>query len=275
MKEEGKKPNFKHSAWKKISRKKWFYPAVYLTLVAFVLAGVLWYQNRSVDLPDENQTANNETQDNSMVSNPLYNNNNEDEATPVMEQSEMIQMPVKHADDTEIVTKFYDYNASEEEQEQALILYNNKYYQSMGIDIASQNDEPFDVTASLSGKVTEVKEDPLYGNVVEITHDYGVTTKYASLGEVMVEKGANVQQGDVIGTAGRNLYGQANGIHVHFELRKDNEPLNPEEYFNKPVSEIKPSTDEEDQAEENESQEESDNKVTNDETESSISMENT
>lgn len=274
MKEEGKKPISKKSSWRKIYRKKWFYPAVYLTLVAIILSGVIWYQNRAADLPDEaNQPLDTGTEDNSMVSNPLYNDR-EDGAIAVMEQVEQVKMPVKNADETEIVTKFYDYDAPSEEQEQALIFYNNKYYQSMGIDIASQNDQPFDVTASLSGTVTDVKEDPFYGKVVEITHDYGVTTKYASLGEVLVETGAKVKQGDVIGTAGRNLYGQANGngVHVHFELRKDNEPLNPEEYFNKPINDIKPSK----QEEETETQEpgESDQKVTNEETESSISMAN-
>ncbi|MBB6453983.1 stage II sporulation protein Q [Salirhabdus euzebyi] len=251
MKEEGKRPNSENSTWKKLVRKKWFYPAVYLTFASLILATVLWYQNQAIDLPDETQT------DGSNLDNYLDTPFDENQdAAPVIDQDEMLKMPVANADETQIVTKFWDYDASTEDKEQALILYNNKYYQSVGLDIASANDEPFEVTAALSGTVTEVKEDPLLGMVVELTHDNGVTTNYASLGDVAIETGAEVKQGDVIGTAGRNLFGQANGIHVHFELRKDNNPLNPEEYFNKSLRDIKEPSDEEEEGNEDDAKEE-------------------
>ncbi|MRG86175.1 M23 family metallopeptidase [Salinibacillus xinjiangensis] len=238
MKEE------KNSTWSRLIRKKWFYPAVYLTFAALILTGVIWYQNTAIDLPDESADQSDQLDSEGTVTDPL-GQGPDGESVPVVDQDELLKMPVASADDTEIVTKFYDYNASEEEQEQALILYNNKYYQSKGIDIASANDEPFDVTAALTGSVTEVKEDPLLGMVVELTHDNGVTTHYASLEEVAVESGQEVSQGDVLGTAGKNLYGQANGTHVHFEVRKDENPINPEDFFNKPISDIEaPKSDE-------------------------------
>ncbi|GAA0487185.1 stage II sporulation protein spoIIQ [Salinibacillus aidingensis] len=237
MNEEGKNPNSKNSGWRKLVRKKWFYPAVYLTFAALVLTGVLWYQNAAIDLPEEE--AQDQTDQLDSENTDQVGERPEGDSVPVIEQDEQVMMPVANAKETEIVTKFYDYNASEKEQEQALVLYNNKYYQSKGIDIASTNEEPFDVTAALSGKVTDVKDDPLLGMVVELTHENGVTTNYASLEDVTVDSGAKVEQGDVIGTAGQNLYGQANGIHVHFELRKDGTRVDPEEYFNKSLSEIK------------------------------------
>src|SRR5690606_23643520 len=106
-----------------------------------------------------------------------------------------------------------------------------------------------DVLAALSGTVSEVKEDPLLGNVVVLTHDNGVTTYYASLGEVGVKAQDEVKQGDVIGTAGENIFGQNNGVHVHFEIRKDEKVFNPEEFFNQPVSKLE-STESEDVSEE-------------------------
>ncbi|MDY0409473.1 M23 family metallopeptidase [Paracerasibacillus soli] len=150
----------------------------------------------------------------------------------------MIEMPVKDDNEATIVTKFFDYDASEEDRANALVHYNKRYYQSTGIDIASEDGEEFDVIASLSGTVSEVKEDPLLGNVVVLDHDNEVHTYYASLGEVSVKEGDEVKQGDALGTAGKNLFGKDNGVHVHFELRKDGKEVNPELFFNQPVSKL-------------------------------------
>src|SRR5699024_3715911 len=151
-----------------------------------------------------------------VASNP-YDEDSEAE----MEQQEMMKMPVKEEEQAEIVTKYYDYNAEEEEQENALIRYNNRYHQSTAIDFDSKDGESFDVTASLSGTVKEVKEDPLLGNVVILDHENDVTTYYASLADVQVKAGADVKQGDLLGGAGKNIFGKDNGTHVHFELRKE------------------------------------------------------
>lgn len=62
-------------------------------------------------------------------------------------------------------------DAAEEDQLDALIFYNNQYYQSKGVDITSSDGESFEVIASLTGKVTSVKEDDLLGKVVEMEHD--------------------------------------------------------------------------------------------------------
>ncbi|MDC3418357.1 M23 family metallopeptidase [Aquibacillus salsiterrae] len=228
-----------------IFRKKWFFPAAYLTIAALLLTGVLWYQNLDSGSPlasdsNDTETSNNEISraDQSQAGSGNVDFDSERDTEPVMEQTESMLMPVADENQAKIVTKFYDYDADSEDQEKALVLYNNKYYQSKGVDIASAEDETFDVTASLSGTVTEVKKDPLLGNVIQMTHDNDLTTYYASLENVLVETGAEVKQGDTIGSAGRNIYGQASGVHVHFEVRKAGVPVNPEDYFNKPMTEI-------------------------------------
>ncbi|MFD1020113.1 peptidoglycan DD-metalloendopeptidase family protein [Thalassobacillus hwangdonensis] len=227
--------------FRRLFRKKWVYPAIYLSVAALVLAGVLWYQQGANDVTDLADEPNSEVND-EFVDGTLDG----EDSVPVMDHQENVEMPVADSDNATIVTKFYDHQGSDEDQENALVLYENRYYQSTGVDI-TKNDEAFDVTAALSGTVTEVKEDPLYGNVVQIAHGEDVATVYASLGEIQVEAGAEVKQGDVIGTAGQNVFGQASGVHVHFELRKDGEAVNPEAFFGKPLSELDAATEEEEQ----------------------------
>src|SRR5690625_8020590 len=95
----------------------------------------------------------------------------------------------------------------------------------MGIDI-THPEEDFDAKASVSGRVLEVKKDPLLGNVVVMVHENGITTHDASLGEVAVDAGANVKQGEAIGTAGKNLVGKEIGTHLHVQMRKAGEEDN-------------------------------------------------
>ncbi|WP_010648323.1 M23 family metallopeptidase [Oceanobacillus massiliensis] len=216
--------------WSRIYRKKWFFPAVYLTIAALLLSVVVWYQNMDNQVPDAT-----DDQEQSGDYSPVLN---DDEAQTVLDQQELIQMPVVNLDEAEIVTKFFDYNAEQEDRENALVLYNNRFYQSTGVDIAAANAEVFDVVAALSGTVEEVKEDPLLGNVVILSHADEVKTYYASLDEVSVTAGSDLKQGDKVGTAGKNLFGKDNGTHVHFEIRKDGKEMNPETYFNQPVSSL-------------------------------------
>src|SRR5690625_286617 len=221
-------PNESKNKWTRIFKKKWVFPALYIMLAAFLLTAVLWYQNLERKLSEGMEDLN-QTED--------YNPEPYDEeAESVLQQKEIIKMPVTDDVQTEIVTKFFDYSADKEDQEKGLNLYNNRYYQSKGIDIASDDGESFDVVASLSGTVMEVKEDPLLGNVVIMEHGGDITTYYASLGEIEVTSGAKVKQGDKIGTAGKNLFGQESGTHVHFEIRKGDMEVNPEDFFNEPLS---------------------------------------
>ncbi|RWZ58994.1 M23 family metallopeptidase [Halobacillus fulvus] len=250
MREEDKKSVTKLK-FKRLMRKKWLYPALYLSVAALVLVGVFWYQQGTNDLEKIAEEPGSQVQD------EVYTHDSGQDTVPVMEQEENLQMPVTDETTASIVTKFYDYNASEADQESALVLYNNKYYQSEGVDITRQDGESFEVTASLSGTITEVKEDPLYGNVIEVSHDNEVTTVYASLSDVQVQAGAEVTQGDVLGTAGSNSFGQASGVHVHFEVRQNDQPINPENFFGQPLSKIAEET-EEDAGQTENAQEESD-----------------
>ena len=214
--------------WTQIFKKKWFFPALYIMLAAFLLTGVIWYQNAQSNLIEGIDDV---EESESYEQNPF-----DEEAESVMQQDEVIKMPVGEDVQTEIVTKFYDYDADPEDQEKGVTFYNNRYYQSTGVNIASADGETFDVVASLSGTVEEVKEDPLLGNVVVMSHGDDITTYYASLGEVAVDEGATINQGEKIGTAGKNLFSEESGTHVHFEIRKGDVEVDPERFFNEPFN---------------------------------------
>lgn len=222
--------------WTRIFRKKWFFPSLYLMLAALLISAVVWYQTNGLE----------ETEgiDEGMLDSEDYVPVINEDAEPVMGEEELIQLPVANLDEAEIVTNFFDYNADAAVKANALIHYNNRYYQSTGVDIARQDEESFDVVSSLSGTVSEVKQDPLMGNVVIISHDNEVTTYYASLEDVVVSPEDEVKQGEVIGKAGKNAFGKDNGNHVHFELRKAGTVINPEEYVNQPLANLDQAIDE-------------------------------
>lgn len=228
MKEENNRGP--QNKWTRIFKKKWFFPALYLALAVVFLSGIVWFQNVSKEVPDA-EPAGGGMED---YDPNLY----DEEAEQVTQQEEIIRMPVADEEKAEIVTTFFDYNAPIEERASSLIHYNNRYYQNEGVAIASSEEKSFDVTASLSGTVETVKEDPLLGNVVMLSHGEDMKTYYASLEEVVVKEGQKVEQGDLIGNAGKSLLGEQNGIHVHFEVMKNGEKQNPESLFNQPVSSI-------------------------------------
>lgn len=223
-------PGGSKNKWSKLWKKKWFFPALYIVLAIFLITGVVLYQqvqHKATEGIDD------------IAEMPSYNDDMFDEkAESVLQHEEIIKMPVAEDVQAEIVTKFYDYDASEEEQEKGLTLYNSRYYQSTGVNIAADDGESFQVTAALSGKVQEVREDPLLGQIVVLHHGEQISTYYASLNDVQVDVGDEVKQGDTIGQAGKNIFNEESGNHVHFEIRKGEIEVNPEDFFNEPLSKL-------------------------------------
>ena len=69
-----------------------------------------------------------------------------------------------------------------------------------------------------------------YGNVVIIENDKGITTKYAHCDSILVSEGQKVKTGDIIATVGNT--GSSTGPHLHFEILKDGQYLNPAYFTN-------------------------------------------
>ncbi|WP_338778842.1 M23 family metallopeptidase [Metabacillus sp. FJAT-52054] len=225
MREEEKNRTSQQSKVQQFFRKRWVFPAIYLVSAALILTSVLWYQatrdmNPVGEQPGKPQTE--KGQDAAEVAKPVENI-----TTPALDKEEI-----------QVVKKFYDSKSSKEEQEAALVSYNNTYSPNQGIDLAKMDGKEFDVTASLSGTVLRAEKDPILGYVVEIQHEDSVTTVYQSLASVAVEEGDTVAQHAVIGKAGKNLLNEKNGVHVHFEIRKDGKALNPANLLDKPATAI-------------------------------------
>ena len=97
-----------------------------------------------------------------------------------------------------------------------------------GIDIAK--DLGASVNASLDGTVIKAGyNNGGYGNLIVIQHGNNMKTYYAHLNEIYVNVGDKVKKDDVIGVVGST--GNSTGPHLHFELRIDNQPVDPIKYI--------------------------------------------
>ena len=82
---------------------------------------------------------------------------------------------------------------------------------------------------SAGGVVATVGFVPEYGNIVEIDHDNGLTTRYAHLSRSQVKVGDVVMKGQSIAHVG--MTGRTTGPHLHFEVREKGIPLNPNKFL--------------------------------------------
>ncbi|MDG5815990.1 M23 family metallopeptidase [Chitinispirillales bacterium ANBcel5] len=96
-----------------------------------------------------------------------------------------------------------------------------------GIDFAGEIGTP--VISTADGVVSRIENDPIWGRRIIINHGRNFRTVYAHLGSVTVGRGRRVKRGDQIGTIG--LSGLTTGPHVHYEVWRNNRPVDPEDYF--------------------------------------------
>lgn len=164
------------------------------------------------------------------------NPNKEEQVTTVT--VEVVKLPFDEAMSYSVVRKFYERSGTKEDQEKSLIRYGSSYRTSVGTSYATKDNQPFEVTAAISGTVTEVKENPLYGNYVVLEHKDGIKTCYYGLSEVTVSVGATVNQGDKLGTSGTTEIDQDAGNHIYFQILKNNKHLNPEKQIGKKITDL-------------------------------------
>jgi len=97
-----------------------------------------------------------------------------------------------------------------------------------GVDIDGESGNP--IRAAAAGKVVNAGRDGEYGLRVIIDHDDGLTTLYAHASDILVNRGETVKKGDVIARVGRT--GNAHGSHLHFEVRRNDRPIDPRPFLN-------------------------------------------
>ncbi|HEY0156747.1 MAG TPA: peptidoglycan DD-metalloendopeptidase family protein [Thermoanaerobaculia bacterium] len=99
--------------------------------------------------------------------------------------------------------------------------------QHNAIDISSAVGAP--IRSPADGIVVKAEWANGYGNVIYISHGYGYSTRYGHLSSFGVRAGQRVKRGDVIGSVGST--GRSTGPHLHYEVRVNNNPVNPLEYI--------------------------------------------
>jgi murein DD-endopeptidase MepM/ murein hydrolase activator NlpD len=85
------------------------------------------------------------------------------------------------------------------------------------------------VRATAPGRVTFAGAMGGYGNLVEIDSGNGLATRYAHLSSIDVVQGQSVAAGTIVGHIGET--GRATGPHLHYEVRIDGEPVDPERFL--------------------------------------------
>ncbi|WKN41991.1 M23 family metallopeptidase [Tunicatimonas pelagia] len=97
-----------------------------------------------------------------------------------------------------------------------------------GVDFSAPKGTP--VYATGGGKVKQVKSSFTgYGKQIIIDHGYGYQTRYAHLQDFNVKVGQEVERGQCIGYVGNT--GTSTAPHLHYEVFKDDERVNPIYYF--------------------------------------------
>lgn len=82
------------------------------------------------------------------------------------------------------------------------------------------------IYATANGTVIRVRRTPTYGLVADIDHGNGIVTRYAHMSRGYVSAGEKICAGEIVGLAGSS--GHSTGPHLHYEVRVDNKPVDPQ-----------------------------------------------
>ncbi len=96
-----------------------------------------------------------------------------------------------------------------------------------GVDLVQ--DYGAEIHATAAGRVVHAGPMGGYGDMVEIDHANGLASRYGHMSEILVEEGQEVKAGAVLGRLGST--GRSTGPHLHYEVRVDGEPVDPERFL--------------------------------------------
>ena len=213
---------------KKVSLTKEVKSAIVVSILAiFLFGGIMIFANRN----EGDQIVVNPSDDEN-INKPGDDTN--DPKPPVVVEEKLLKPFNVNA---KVERYFFDVTDPVETQEMSILEYKGKYTPSTAMEY-TYNNTKFDVVASFSGVVTERKVDPLYGYMVYIKNDDGLTAIYGSLNDITVNVGDNIKQGDVIGKAGTNTIDALLSNHLHFALMKNGKLINPNKYYSEILKNI-------------------------------------
>jgi len=205
-------------------------PGMYAVSLLFFVFSMYFVQKMlSSALLKEKNIFNEETE---YVDNEIIENN---EYLPVVGVKETIIKPFTSSS-VYVSKSYYDYMGDSSKQQNSIIYYENTYMQNSGIDYSSDN--VFDVVSILEGTVIDVKKDNIMGTIIEIRHTNELISVYQSLGEVNVKIDDKVVQGQIIGKSGKSNLNLDKDNNLHFELYYMGEIVNPEDYYDKSLTDL-------------------------------------
>jgi murein DD-endopeptidase MepM/ murein hydrolase activator NlpD len=105
--------------------------------------------------------------------------------------------------------------------------FTNRLAFHAGLDITGPDGSK--ILSAADGVVSFAGWNGAYGNMVEIEHGNGITTRYGHLSRLLVNPGQPVARGDRIGVQGST--GRSTGPHLHYEVRFHDEALNPKKFL--------------------------------------------
>ena len=104
------------------------------------------------------------------------------------------------------------------------ILQKMEYHNGLDIAVA----ENTQAVAVKSGIVTEVRNSETLGKVLKYETEDGYTVMYAHLNDVLVKKGENVKQGQIVAMTGNT--GLSTGPHIHYSIWRGDMLINPMQF---------------------------------------------
>lgn len=212
--------SMKKSSFIEATKKKWFYPVMY-GAAAIAIAGLVW--GYDVMTTEETSLPVTSMEINDVGPGPVT-------IQPTATE-EVMTYPYDEAmlDEIFVVQPFYEVDATEEERSKSIMVFGQTYSTSAGVTL-SKGEEPFEVRAALSGKVTNIIEDEFMGNAVVLSHENGLETFYRSVTEISVKVGDSVKQGQALATTSTNHWNQTAGNHLLFEVKENGKTVNPAKF---------------------------------------------
>lgn len=216
---EEKKPKAP-SQKNKSTKSNWFWPAVYASF-ALLFVGMVWGYNALNKSEAPQQAAVEKAEE-----------GKDNVTVETNAAAENLKYPFKEEllDQVAILQDFYDAKAEESSRENALLVFKQTYVTNQGLTL-SVDGKPFEVVAAMSGKVEKIIADPFKGDEIILSHKDGLKTYYRSVTGILVKEGDEIQQGEVLATTAENEWNPQAGVHLHFEVEKDNVAVNPRSFL--------------------------------------------
>ena len=200
-------------------------PTLYLLAIFSITAG-LYFTKKAYDSAKEKSYFDNIT----FVSSTILGR-----TVPIINIPDKIINPYPDSE-IEIARYYYNANDSDEKKAKSIVYYNGTYMPNTGIDYVKK--EVFDVSSVYDGTVIEVLDVELLGKTVKIRHSGEIISVYQGIDNVAVTKGDMVFQGQKIGTSGTNKLNEDLGNHLHFEIYKNGEAIDPLSCIGKKLGDI-------------------------------------